>query len=280
MKVLLHVNYNEGRGRLQKLLNMATLFNYDGVELRWKYAYDDLSQEEYQQQVASFKDRYPGMEVVFGGGIKFCGGDAEEVRRDTDQYLDFLEWAHKQCGSTTMNFTTGAMVAPGRGWRDYEFNGSGMATDKDYEDAAAGLRIVGQKAGELGMKIALETHSCYLHDTATSSRKLMDVTDCPHVGINYDHGNIFGHPKGESIDQALELLGDKIFYAHLKNAHKVQGQYLPAPLRHGSINTRYILRRLRVPMVTTEYPCTGDGFFAAKDDIEYMRFTLQYLTMY
>lgn len=81
MKILLHVNYCEGRGRLPELLAMAVSLGYDGVELRWKYAFDDLTQDEYQQRVADFKSRHPAMEIVFGGGIKFsaarpmkCGG--------------------------------------------------------------------------------------------------------------------------------------------------------------------------------------------------------------
>ncbi len=279
MKILLHVNYCEGRGRLPELLAMAVRLGYDGVELRWKYAFDDLTQEEYQQRVADFKSRHPAMEIVFGGGIKFCRGEADEVRRDTDRYLDFLPWARAQCGTTIMNGTTGPMVALGCTWRDYDRNGSAMATEKDYQDAAAGLRVIGRRAGELGMKIGLETHCCYLHDTAASSRKLMDLTDCPHVGLNYDQGNIFAHPHGESIDEVFRLIGGKMVYAHLKNAHKVKGEYLAAPLRYGAINTRYILQKLNLPMLATEYPCTGDGFYAAKDDLDYMRFTLQNLSL-
>ena len=39
MKILLHVNYYEGKGRLRSLFELASQYGYDGVELRWKYAF-------------------------------------------------------------------------------------------------------------------------------------------------------------------------------------------------------------------------------------------------
>ena len=45
MKVLLHVNYYEGVNKLDELFRIAQKFGYDGVELRWKYAFDDEAPE-------------------------------------------------------------------------------------------------------------------------------------------------------------------------------------------------------------------------------------------
>ncbi len=277
MKVLLHVNYCEGQGRLDELFDLALEFGYDGLELRWRYAFSDYTQEGYQNKVAEFKQRHPELELVFGGGVKFCRNDPEKVKRETAEYLSFLPWAKEACGTSIMNGMTGTIVVTENPFKRSGENGSYAATEEDYEAAAAGLRIVGARADELGMKIALETHGCYLHDNAKSCRKLLDLTGCPAVGLNYDQGNIIGLPTGESIDEVFALVGDKIFYAHLKNAYIVSGQYLPAPLRYGSINTDKILKQLKqlkLPFVATEFPSSGDSIIAAKEDVEYMRFLL------
>ncbi len=41
MKVILNVNYYEGRGRLRTLFEQTNQYKYNGVELRWKYAFSE-----------------------------------------------------------------------------------------------------------------------------------------------------------------------------------------------------------------------------------------------
>jgi hypothetical protein len=53
MKVLLHVNYCEGQGKLDQLFELAKTYGYDGVELRWKYRFDDMDQAQYQKKIAA-----------------------------------------------------------------------------------------------------------------------------------------------------------------------------------------------------------------------------------
>jgi sugar phosphate isomerase/epimerase len=288
MKILLHVNYYEGKGRLHKLFELARQYGYDGVELRWKYAFDDFNQIAYLQEVAALKSKYPEMEIVFGGVVDFCRGKKDEVEKVTGEYLDFLGWAAKECGTRVMNLCTGVLVADKGDYYAFHSNGSAMASDNDYERAAAGLRIVGDMAATKGILIALETHNCYLHDTATSCNKLMELAHHDAVGLNYDHGNIFINRNGESIADVFNLIGCKIYYAHLKNLLKPAGMALPggfAPtrLKDGHINNREIVGRLqdslRSGMLALEYPCSGDGILAVKEDMEYMRSLKEYFNL-
>lgn len=285
MKVLLHVNYYEGKGRLKKLFELASQYGYDGVELRRKYAFDDFNQTSYQQEVAALKAQYPTMEIVFGGAIDFCRGEKDEVEKTTGEYLDFLDWAAKECGTKVMNFFTGVMVARNSNYYDFHVNGSAIASDYDYDQAASGLRLIGDAAATKGILIALETHNCYLHDTATSCKKLMELTNHDAIGINHDQGNIFIHRHGESIADVFNLIGDKIYYAHLKNILKpagmtLPGGFIPTRLKDGHINNRDIVDRLnsslRSGMLALEYPCSGDGILAVKEDMEYMRSLKEY----
>jgi sugar phosphate isomerase/epimerase len=288
MKVLLHVNYYEGKGRLRHLFELARQHKYDGVELRWKYGYDDFNQVSYQQEVAALKSQYPEMEIVFSGAVDFCRGRKEDVEKATGEYLDFFRWAAKECGTKVMNFFTGELVAKNSDYCEFHANGSAIASDRDYEQAAAGLRLIGDAAAAKGVLIALETHNCFLHDTATSCRKLMEFTNHDAIGVNYDQGNISIHRHGESIPDVFRLVGDKIYYAHLKNIITPMGMALPGGfivtrLKDGHINTRDIVGRLRDSlrsgMLALEYPCPGDGILAAKEDMEYMRSLKEYFNI-
>ncbi|MEI8244198.1 MAG: hypothetical protein WCI51_00120 [Lentisphaerota bacterium] len=69
---------------------MASQYGYDGVELRRKYAFDDLDQTSYQLEVAALKAHYPTMEVVFGGAIDFCSGKKDEVEKTPANICTFL----------------------------------------------------------------------------------------------------------------------------------------------------------------------------------------------
>ncbi len=276
MKILMHVNYYEGPGKLDKLFKLAKSNNYDGVELRWKYNFDDMNQKQYQEKVAQLKQQYPEMEITFGGAVQFCRGSEEDVKTETEAYLEFLKWAKNSCATKVMNFFTGTVIDNKYEYIDFDKQGSGAATEDDYQKSTAGLKLIGERAAKLDILIALETHNGYLHDLAAPSKKLMELTNHDAIGINYDHGNILINSNGESIDQVFELLDGKIYYAHLKNIMVYKNVYLVTRLEEGHIDTMHVVNKLqnnlKSDMVTLEYSAPGDGIIAAKRDIEYMRF--------
>ncbi|MFA6714185.1 MAG: TIM barrel protein [Victivallales bacterium] len=282
MKVLLHVNYYEGPGRLDELFRIADKFGYDGVELRWKYRFSDMNQDEYRNKLVALKSQYPDFEITFGGMINFCRGKESEVEAETANYFEFLEWTKKELDTKVMNFFTGPLLVEDADYAEFHVHGSGMAEEGDYEKAAAGLRKVGDKAAELGMLISLETHNGYLHDLAKPSRKLMDMTGHDAIGINWDHGNILLNRNGESIDEVFDLLDGKIYYAHLKNVLVYRKQlYLVTHLEQGHIDTMHAVRKLKDNLksgiLAVEYPAPGDGVIAAKRDMEYMKYIKAWL---
>jgi sugar phosphate isomerase/epimerase len=282
MKVLLHVNYYEGANKLDELFRIAQKFGYDGVELRWKYRFDDMNQQEYQNKLIDLKSQYPDFEINFGGTVDFCRGKEDEVKAETTNYLEFLEWSKKELDTKVMNFFTGGMVAENTEYTAFHRNGSGMADEGDYERSAAGLKIVGDKAAELDMLIALETHNCYLHDLVKPCKKLMDMTNHDAVGINWDQGNIIINENGETIDEVFDILDGKIYYAHLKNLlFRAHDLYLVTQLSQGHIDTMYAMKKLKTNlksgMLATEYPSSGDGVIAAKRDMEYVKYLKDWL---
>ncbi|MDD2479018.1 MAG: sugar phosphate isomerase/epimerase [Victivallaceae bacterium] len=287
MKVLLHVNYYEGAGKLNEVFALARKNGYDGIELRWKYRFDDMTQAEYQNRVAALKSEWPDAEIVFGGCVDFCRGKADETATELAEYLEFLKWSARECGTKVMNFFTGGMLAPEAQHWQFDLNGSGCASEEEYQRAADGLRKVGDAAAKSNILIALETHNQYLHDLAKPCRKLMDMTKHDAIGINYDHGNIILNKNGESIADVFKIIGDKIYYAHLKNMFIVgggaDGSYLCTRLADGHINTREVMaglkKQLRSGMIALEYPNRGDGHYAAMKDIEYIKYLKKELTI-
>ncbi|MDD3116659.1 MAG: sugar phosphate isomerase/epimerase [Victivallaceae bacterium] len=279
MKVLMHVNYCEGAGKLEELFSLARKYGYDGIELRWKYNFDDLTQDEYQNRVASMKSAWPEAEIVFGGCIDFCRGEPEQVAVALDEYLAFLQWASKECGTKVMNFFTGSLKLADIPHWNFDRHGSGCATEDDFRRAADGLRLVGDAAAAENMMIALETHNLYLHDLAKPCRRLLGMTGHDAVGVNYDHGNIILNKDGESIADVFEIIADKIYYAHLKNMFIVggsDGHYICTRLADGHINTRSVMlglkKYLRSGMIALEYPNPGDKHYAAFKDMEYIKY--------
>jgi len=283
MKIILHVNYHEGPGKLDGLIGLALKYGYDGVELRGKYRFPDMTQKEYMNHVAGLKSAHPELEMNFSGMVDYCRGSADEVKNAEEEVLENMEFYAKECGCKLMNFFTGVMIDKNRPDADNNHNGSGLADEGDYLRAAAGLKTIGAKARSLGMLAALETHNGYLHDCAASCRKLMDLTQSDPVGINYDHGNLFYRENAESVDQVFESIGDKIYYAHLKNVLRPKGlpakSGIPCRLSDGHIDTRYVLQKLganlRSGMVAVEFPCPGDRIYAARQDIAYIRTLLE-----
>lgn len=279
MDILLHVNYHEGPGRLQEFLNTAVKYGYNGVELRGKYSSGDMDQAQYRAVVEEFKQKHPEMQIVFGQMVPFCQGTEEEIKQGTEFFFDLLSWASAHCGSTLFNAFTGPLVPQGKTWADRDQVGSGGAVEADFVKAADGLRTLSNEAAKYSIRLALETHFGYLHDKAKPGMKLLEMAGCDNAGLNYDHGNIVLTPGGESIADYFAIAGEKTYYAHLKNVLKVAGAnnggYSVCRLSDGCINTRQVLKGLlklkNLDTIALEYPCPGDGIYAAKKDMEYMQ---------
>ena len=281
MKVLLHVNYYEGAGKFDRLFKLIRVSGADGVELR-AARYYDMDKSGYWHMVEELKQKNPEAEIVFGYPLHFTTVDEETQKREFEDYVTFLDWAHGKLGTTLLNMYTDNFIDPAYAYSEYDKQGSTLASEEDYVRHGEGLTRAGRELEKRGMLAGLESHNCYIHDTATSCRKLLDHVQSDAIGINYDHGNIFLNSKGESIDDVFKLLKGRIYYAHLKNGMKTTaGQYLATHLADGYIDTAKVLEGLKSELksgiFTIEYSCPGDGLIAAKTDMEYIRYLREWL---
>lgn len=74
------------------------------------------------------------------------------------------------------------------------------------------LRDLGDYAEHRGLRVAAENYGV----TARHMRMLLDAADHPNVGTLFDPCNYFRI--GDDPLDALRLMGDKVFYCHLKDA--------------------------------------------------------------
>ena len=278
MKVLLHETYSTGK--LENLFNLALENGCDGIEIHRLNRGREADQEAYCRKAAELKNAHPEMEIVFSiGAVKLSRGNPDEVAAEIDIRIKFMEWAARECGVRVMNFYTDMLSNPGG---EPHMTGSAQATESDYEKNAAHLRILGDAAASFGALLVIETHHGYLHDIPASCRKLIDLVEHDAVGINYDAGNIFLNQNGGTVADAFNLIGDKIYYAHLKNLLKLPNSYMAVThLEDGHINQMEVMAglktHLRSGMLAIEYPASGDGVIAARRDMDYVRFMKSYL---
>ena len=117
----------------------------------------------------------------------------------------------------------------------------------------------------------------YLHDLATSARKLVDLIDRPNFGVNLDYGNSVYFKKGTypSLEESIDICGDKLFYTHWKNSVPGSPRRAACALSQGDINHRQYLKKLIdvgfSGLLGVEAPRPGDREFFAREDIEYVR---------
>jgi sugar phosphate isomerase/epimerase len=125
-------------------------------------------------------------------------------------------------------------------------------TDAEFADAAAFLRDLARRAGDLGVELAVELHHCSLADTSTSLLRLLDAIGAPNVSANPDLGNVvwaYDLPS-EPWTEAVERLAGRVRLWHVKNLQRVhvpeveRSFFVHASLDAGEIDYRWALGRM------------------------------------
>jgi len=277
--IILHVNYVEQGQSLEEMCRLAAKWGYDGIEFRRTHK-DYPTDQAYIDAIARWMDKTGLKTVLFGAPApNLMTEDKAERDRSVDAAIAFYRVAAKQLSLTVCNTFTGTLRDPAGDYYDFGRNGSAMARPEQWDWAVAGFQVLGDVAAELGFRFAFETHNCYLHDLAKTTRELVDRIARPSVGINLDYGNIAIHPKGEPLAEAIRMCGDRLYEVHLKNLFKLpieeKRHWLPCGLADGCINHREYLSGLkkldyRGPFVL-EAPREGDRSWFAREDLRYFK---------
>jgi len=275
-QVLMHINYFERSYTLATLFDKAKFYGYDGVELRGTA--EGLTPARYIAQVKKEMAR-TGLAVTMACPCNLNNPDADARAAEVEKSTDLLRRA-SAIGIKLFNTMAGSMVAAGVPYSEFHLNGSGCATWEQWAWAVEGFQQLGAVAEELGVKMAFETHNGYIHDLAKPTAEFLKRIGSPAIGANLDMGNIVLNKNGEPLTEALSVLGDRVYYNHLKNIFKPStGGYIVCGLSDGVIDNRVWAQTLKDAgndsPFCLEAPRQGDRDLFAKQDIEYFRWVLE-----
>jgi sugar phosphate isomerase/epimerase len=276
--VILHCNYVEQGQSVEQMCQLAVRWGYEGVEFRRRLA--DHTAQQYVDRIAAAADRAKLKHVMFGGpGVDLMTADADARRRQIDEAAEFYRIATKRFALSVCNIMAGSLVSSKEANLHFEKNGSAMATEDHWRQAAEGFAQLGDLAAELGFRFAFEVHMNYLHDLPGPARQLVDRINRASVGINLDYGNITLHARGGSLADAVKTCGDRLFMVHLKNYFLPQDPlrrvFVACGLGDGVINNREFLRLLAqggfTGPIVLEAPRSGDREWFAVQDLAYFK---------
>ena len=281
--VIMHVNYCEQGQTVEEICQKAVAWGFDGVEFRRKRSGVEETTEEYLDELEKGVKASGLKHVVFGyPGPLLIKEDAGERERDVEEAIAFYRHVNERLGVNTVNLLTGALHNPDKSvpYFDYTKHGSFIVTDEQWAWQVKGCRDMADGLKDVDIRFGFETHMVYVHDTAEAARRLADDIDRPSIGVNLDYGNIIGYRKRPSLPEAIEMLADKLYYVHLKNAAPLRGAQglMPTALAEGQINNREFVRLLIEAgydgPLCVEAPRGGDREWYAVQDLAYLKSVL------
>jgi sugar phosphate isomerase/epimerase len=113
------------------------------------------------------------------------------------------------------------------------------ATPAAAPEVWAGARAAIERAGQHGLRLALENHINVLGPRWTQIRDALVALDSPVLGTNIDTSNYVQN--GEPLMTAIAELTPWIIYSHLKDLRTVDGRPTVVPLGQGTLDFAAIL---------------------------------------
>jgi 3-dehydroshikimate dehydratase len=265
-------SYTYRRYPLERALAKARKYGYDFVELQPVH-FDIKNVETELERVKDLSQHFnmPIHVVDFSSNVLV---DDDQRRRESIELVKRVVCAASKFGAKVINGGVGSLIGPDS--RNYGANGSAMAEEHHYEMAAEAFSEIGKVAEDEGIIVTFEIHMNTLHDTATSTLKLIEMIGSPAIKANPDPGNMYATPHAEDSVTALKLLAGNVGYFHFKNCRSIGGKYdYSWDLQSGDIDFFPIILQMSQvgfpEFATIEYCGLGDPSVAAERDILYIQ---------
>lgn len=286
--IIMHINYGEiaggnfGKRSVEDICRFASECGFDGIEFRGAIpkSLGEISFREYAEQIGAAKKKYGLTEMLLSFGMADCASpDREKREKCLADTVEKAKIAREIVGVNVCNTSATPTFSqiPGVSGSDYQFHGSAAATQENWDMTVDTYQRLGVELEKLDLRFAFETHMGYIHDLPAPAKKLADAIGSPMMGVNLDFGNAVYFPVHPTLEESIDLLGDKLFYTHMKNSVATPGSglRLPTALAEGEINHRLYFEKLRevgfAGPIGIEAPRPGDRYQFAKNDIAYVR---------
>lgn len=277
LPIIMHVNYCEQGQTIDEMCQKAVEWGFDGIEFRRVRNGFNEEPEAYLDQIAAAVSRSGLKQVIFGSpGPNLATSDAHVREKEIARTVHFYRLASERFKLTVNNTMAGSLLNNTYRGNEYDKHGSAAATDAQWEYATEGFKVLGDLAAELGFRFAFETHMNYIHDLPAPTKQLIDRIDKPAVGANLDYGNAVYFKTVPDLKESIDLLGDRLYYVHLKNSIRLgDGSRSAIGLADGQINHRQYLKLLKEVgyegPICIEAPRQGDREWFAQADLAYLK---------
>ncbi len=201
---------------IEQLIEKCQRYSVKYIQLVLKKSISGFEEGMFSKEYATsigelFKKN--GIKIpVLGCYINPSETDTEQLQKNIDYFIENLYYA-KYIGAEAVGLETGFV---GKKIDIYKND-----TEEAYQYLLENMRVLCQKAEELGVNIAIEGVHCFVINTPQKMKRLIDDLNSDNVKVIFDpvnYLNVDNYGKQTNIyDEFVKLLIDKTMVLHLKD---------------------------------------------------------------
>lgn len=173
---------------------------------------------------------------VLGCYLHFFDKDPVKLRENIDRFKELIRHA-RFLGAPMVAFETGR-------------HEDGVYTEQDWSTLKETVQELVEEAEKWGVIVGIEAANDHLIGTAQDLSRLLKEIPSSQIGVVIDPGNLLHAGnfarQDEVIEEAFELLGDRIVAAHAKDRKLTEdGEVVTVPAGFGEMNYSLYMKLLQ-----------------------------------
>ncbi|AIQ52188.1 sugar phosphate isomerase/epimerase family protein [Paenibacillus sp. FSL R7-0331] len=237
---------------LDTLVSTLQAHDIDFVQLALTKAIQDidLSPGKFSPALANYigeKFDKAGVRIgVLGCYIDPINPDPAVRRAEINRFKEHLRFA-KQFGAPMVATESGGLTT-------YQSADPERYEELGWQTFRATLEELAEEAEKWGVFVGIEGVSSHTLASPQHMRRILDEVPSSNIGVVFDPCNLIGQDVGrqdEIVDSSLDLFGDRIILAHLKDIYAEGSGYRHGVPGGGLFHTAEFFRKLqaRKPML-------------------------------
>lgn len=257
----------------EEAFQRAAKYHFDGLHLHGVHFLKKGLRHRLIRLI-TLRERYHIPIKVIDFQVDAVNPDAAVRERSLQAMLEDLPFV-VELGVSRINMMLGFLTSPKA--RRLAEMGSALATDAHFSWCADILRVADEALGQHGLEMTLETHPMAIHDLASTSGRLIEMTSARHIKLCLDPANIIAtRIEADSLTEEIFSVLQYATYMHLKNARPEGDDWtFSVSLADGYIDYRLLLGEVfdegYKGDFCLEYGGAGDPSAFLSQDILYLR---------